>query len=55
MKKFEYKIINDGEGNLTEEKNLNKLGQEGWELCAINERIGLSAEYIFKREISKVK
>jgi len=41
MKKFEY-ISTHLEFN----KDLNKLGQEGWELVCVNQNI-----FIFKREI----
>lgn len=43
MKKFEYKMIDVRENNV----DLELLGKDGWELCAIT-----VPSWIFKREIS---
>ena len=46
MRLFEYKELNKKEQYITSE-DLNRLGQEGWELVMCD-----SGNYIFKREIT---
>lgn len=47
MQKWEYKIVND---KWQGEDDLNKLGDDGWELVAIIYSVGWpSAMYYFKR------
>lgn len=56
MKKFEYKILRlknkmtfkEDENLLYQEEQLNKLGQEGWELVEIQLMAGVA---VFKKEI----
>lgn len=53
--KYEYKIIEDQyDGSCDNEYELNELGKEGWELCAIkvSHWTGNSFFY-FKREIKE--
>ncbi|MTI49356.1 DUF4177 domain-containing protein [Sporosalibacterium faouarense] len=58
MKKFEYKIVNfrtHGMVNLVltkdHEKQMNQLGEDGWELVDINDaKTGRTIMGIFKRE-----
>jgi hypothetical protein len=52
--KWEYKMIYPGTSKITKEDHLNQLGQEGWELVAV-ERASEShnAEFIFKRPVGK--
>lgn len=53
MKKFEYKIINSMlDGNPDSEYELNEIGKEGWELCAILPEIN-TTKFYFKRKIIK--
>jgi hypothetical protein len=48
MKKFEYKIISVRMTNKKSERELNELGEQGWELVSVNE------SYLYlKREITK--
>ncbi len=46
MKKFEYGIL---EGNLTS-KDLNRQGDQGWELVTVNGNSAFNERYVFKRE-----
>lgn len=53
ISKFEYKIVRSEESHPVEEKQLNQLGDEGWELIqvhpsAINWRSDKNI-YVFKR------
>lgn len=45
MKKFEYKSKND-----CDSVDLNKLGEDGWELCSVIS-FGIYFRFYFKREI----
>ncbi len=52
---YEYKIIDDAvDGNPDDEFELNELGKEGWELCAINSSYRGSRRWYFKRRINIV-
>lgn len=46
-KKYEYKMIQSG--NTPIMTLLNKFGQEGWELCCMNESKCFGKELYFKR------
>lgn len=58
MKKFEHKIVNfrtHGMVNLVltkdHEEKMNELGEEGWELVALNDaKTGRTVMAVFKRE-----
>lgn len=50
MRKFEYKAFN----NRLDEEDLNKLGDDGWELIIHTVAIGATYAtqyYVFKREV----
>ena len=58
MKKYEYLIRTDIDTFDFPEKELNKLGEEGWELVGFERRGDFSGHittYIFKREIANLK
>lgn len=51
MKKWEYKIVIDSE-TLNMESRLNKMGQEGWELCGVKVwEFGSVHNLFFKRRV----
>jgi hypothetical protein len=53
QKKFRYKVIAISINDRIDlvETELNRLGEEGWELVSVTGNPAINAHYIFKREI----
>lgn len=51
MKKFEYCTREFFDFNTIQEDELNELGQQGWELVAVENYSQDSCRFYFKREI----
>lgn len=53
MKKFEYKILTllSHESNTWEEKQLNELGEKGWELVNSIKLNESNTKFFFKKEL----
>jgi hypothetical protein len=44
MDKWEYKKVS------SKDLNLNKLGEEGWEMCGVEASFSFFVDYYFKRK-----
>jgi len=52
MQKWEYKIVTSSVRSSGDEQELNRLGEEGWELVAATWGDTHGSKYIFKRRKS---
>lgn len=53
MRKWEYRTVNHNSMRPFIGRELNHLGEQGWELCGVVTSISSCPDYIFKREMEE--